>query len=47
MTVFVDKTQFIIFPAFGFVNDAGDLCFTVAFMWYGISFRICHISEND
>ena len=24
MIVFVDRTQFLIFPAFGFVRDGGD-----------------------
>jgi len=47
MTFFVDKTQFVIFPAIGFVNDAGELCFTIAFLWYGVSFRICQIPQND
>ena len=47
MTVFVDKTQFLISPAFGFVRDAGNICITIAFLWYGISFKLFRISQND
>lgn len=47
MIVFIDRTQFLIFPALGFVRSAGELCFTIAFLWFGISFRICRINEND
>ena len=47
MTIFTDKTQFFIFPAFGFVRDAGNMCFTIAFLWYGISFNLFRIPKND
>ena len=47
MMVFEDRTQFVILPAFGFVRDAGFICFTIAFLWYGISFRIFRIRQND
>lgn len=46
MIVFVDRTQFLIFPAFGFVRDGGEMCFVIAFLWYGISFTICRVNEN-
>ena len=46
MTVFIDRTQFIIFPAFGIVRDAGEICFTIAFMWYGISFKLFRVNQN-
>ena len=46
MMLFVDRTQFFILPAFGFVRDAGTICFTIGFLWYGISFKLFHITEN-
>ena len=47
MMVFVDRTQFLILPALGFVREAGFICFTIAFLWYGISFEIFRIHQND
>ena len=47
MTAFVDKTQFILFPALGFVRDAGNICITIASLWYGISFKLFRIQQND
>ena len=47
MVVFANKTQFIVFPTIGFVIDAGSLCITAAFLWFGVAFRIIDFKEND
>lgn len=47
MTIFSSKDQFIIFPAFGFVRDAGEICFSIGFLWYGISFKLFRIPKNN
>lgn len=47
MVVFANKTQFIVFPTIGFVIDAGSLFITVAFLWFGVAFRIIDFKEND
>lgn len=47
MIVFVDYSQFLIIPTIGFVADDGYWNLTIAFMCFGISFRICPIPESD
>ena len=41
VVLFVDKTQFLLLPAVGFTRDRGQIMFTIAFMYYGISIRVC------
>ena len=41
IVLFTDKTQFFLLPAVGFTRDAGQIMFTLAFMYYGISIRVC------
>lgn len=47
MIVFIDRTQFFLIPALGFVRDAGNICFVVTFMWFGISFKLFRIPQNN
>ena len=47
MIVFIDRTQFFLIPALGFVRDAGNICLTIAFMWYGIAFKLFRIQQNN
>lgn len=41
MEIYKDLTQLLILPAVGFVKDRGGVWLTIAFLWWGISFRVC------
>lgn len=43
--VYKDTTQFVLWPSAGIVRDAGYLCLTLAFMYYGISFRLVRLQK--
>lgn len=43
IVIFKDKSQFLLLPAVGFTRDEGQIMFTLAFMYYGISIRVCRI----
>ena len=43
--VYKDTTQFVLWPSAGIVRDAGHLCLTIAFMYYGISFRLLRLPK--
>lgn len=47
MILFIDRTQFVLIPTIGFVADEGYWNLTIAFMCFGISFRICPLNELD
>lgn len=46
MVLFQDKTQFLLLPTFGFIRDQEGLFFTVAFMYYGVSFRVGRFTQE-
>jgi hypothetical protein len=43
--VYKDTTQFVLWPSAGIVRDAGYLCLTLAFMHYGIAFRLSRLQN--
>lgn len=45
--VYKDTTQFVLWPSAGIVRDAGYLCLTLAFMYYGISFRLSRLRKAE
>ena len=45
--VYKDTTQFVLWPPAGIVRDAGYLCLTIAFMYYGIAFRLARLQKAE
>lgn len=45
IVIFTDKSQFFLLPAVGFTRDEGQIMFTLAFMYYGISVRVCKVKQ--
>ena len=46
MVIFRSKDTFLLVPAVGFVRDGGIMRLTVAFLCYGISFRLFESYPN-
>lgn len=46
MILFQNKEQFLLLPTFGIVIDDGGVWFTVAFAFYGVSFRVYRFPGN-
>ena len=47
MIVFRHKEQFLLLPTFGIVfDDGGGIWFTIAFAFYGISFRVYKFPDD-
>lgn len=40
------KEQFLLLPTFGIVFDDSGIWFTVAFAFYGVSFRVYRFPDN-
>lgn len=49
LIVFKDRTQFLLLPAIGFVRQRDGYCFTVGFLFYGITIRVAKfvIARDD
>lgn len=41
MILFENTEQFFLLPAIGFVTDDDGIWLTVAFAYWGVSFRVC------
>lgn len=46
MITYKFKEQFLFLPTFGIVSDDGGVWFTVAFAFYGVSFRLYKFPDD-